>query len=197
MEGQETRISECEKDLDAKTALKIEFASRQLPLVPLYRFNGDASHCPGIIERFYMHIHCNLHSTTTSEWLTSLVYLDSEAKKAIEAVKTCGLFYVSALKTLKKEFGNTLIVAHLCLKSMFNKPQIKSSDRSALQEFHLPIKLNITWLASLGYKTPLYLYESVTKNIPRLLLHLRKIFYKHTKDASSRDDTLNLIMFES
>ena len=197
MEGQETRISECEKDLDAKTALKIEFASRQLPAVPLYRFNGDASHCPEIIERFYMCIHCNLHSMTTSEWLTSLVYLDSEAKKAIEAVDTCGLFYVSALKTLKKEFGNTLIVAHLCLKSMFNKPQIKPSDRSALQEFHLPIKLNITWLASLGYKTPLYLYESVTKNIPRLLLHLRKIFYKHTKDASSRDDTLNLIMFES
>ena len=72
------------------------------------------------------------------------MYLDSEAKKAIEAVKTCGLFYVSALKTLKKEFGNTLIVAHLCLQSMFNKPQIKPSDRSALQEFHLPIKLNIT-----------------------------------------------------
>ena len=67
MEGQETRISECEKDLDAKTALKIEVASRQLPAVPLYRFNGDASHCSKIIERFYMRIHCNLHSTTTSE----------------------------------------------------------------------------------------------------------------------------------
>ena len=34
VEGQEIKISECEKDLDAKTALKLEFESRQLPVVP-------------------------------------------------------------------------------------------------------------------------------------------------------------------
>ena len=43
VEGQGTKISECEKDLDAKTALKLELESRLLPVVPLYRFNGDAS----------------------------------------------------------------------------------------------------------------------------------------------------------
>ena len=57
-----------------------------------------------------------------------LSVLDGEAKKAIEAVGTCGgLFYASAFKTLKKEFGNTLLASHLRVKSMFNKPQIKAN----------------------------------------------------------------------
>ena len=70
--------------------------------------------------------------------------LDGEARKAIETVGTCGLFYATALKTLKREFGNTLLVAHLRLKSIFNKLQIEPNDRSTLPEFHQRIKLNIT-----------------------------------------------------
>ena len=58
IEGQETRISECEKDLDAKTALKIEFKFRHLPVVLLYCFNGDATHWPEFIECFYTRKHC-------------------------------------------------------------------------------------------------------------------------------------------
>ena len=64
-------------------------------------------------------------------------------------------------------------------------------------EFHKQIKLNITWLSSVGCKTPVYLYDSVTKTILRLPFHLRKEFYKYTKDASLTDGTLNLIMFGS
>ena len=124
-----------------------------------------------------------------------LSVLDGEAKKAIEAVGTCGLFYPSALKTLKGEFGNTLLVSHLRLKSIFNKTQIKANDRSALGEFHQQIKLNTTWLSSLGYIKPLYLYDNVTKAILRLPFHLRKEFYKHTKHANLTDGTLNLITF--
>ena len=58
VEGQETKISECEKDLDAKTALKLEFESRHLPVVTLYHFSGDASHWPEFIECFYRCVHC-------------------------------------------------------------------------------------------------------------------------------------------
>ena len=46
VEGQGTKISECEKGLDAKTALKLELKSWHLPVVPLYRFNGDTSQWP-------------------------------------------------------------------------------------------------------------------------------------------------------
>ena len=188
VEGQETKISECEKDLDAKTALKLEFESRHLPAVPLYRFSGDASHWPEFIECLYTHVHCKSSFVDNIKMIYLLNALDGKAKKAIEAVGTCGLFYASAFKTLKREFGNTLLVSHLRL-SMFNKPQIKANDRSALQEFHQHIKLNITWLSSLGYITPLYSYDRVTKAILRLQFHLRKEFYKHTKNTSLMDSS--------
>ena len=67
--------------------------------------------------------------------------VDSEARTAIEAA---GLFYASTLKALKHEFGNTLLVAHLHLKSVLDQLQIKPNDYAALREFHQHIKLNLT-----------------------------------------------------
>ena len=40
---------------------------------------------------------------------------------------------------------------------MLDKPQIKPNNRATLQEFDQQIKLNLTWLLSLGYETPLFL----------------------------------------
>ena len=121
---------------------------------------------------------------------------DSEAKSATEAVDTSNLFYANALKKLKRELGNTLSVAHLCLKFMLDKPQIKPNDYATLREFHQQIKLNLTWLSSLDYETPLYSYDMVTKAVLRLPYALRKEFYKFIKDSSLLDGSLNLIMFE-
>ena len=58
VQGQETKISECEKDLDVKTALKLQLESQHLPVVPLYRFSGDVSQWPEFIECFYTRVHC-------------------------------------------------------------------------------------------------------------------------------------------
>ena len=157
----------------------------------------DASHWPEFTKCFYTRVHCKSSFDDNIRMTYLLSVLDGEAKKAIEAVGTCGLFYVSALKTLKREFRNTLLVSHLRLKSMFKKPQIKANDRSPLLEFCQQIKLNITWLSSLEYITQLYSNNSVTKTILHRPFHLRKEFYKLTKDASLTDGTLNLIMFES
>ena len=128
-----------------------------------------------------MYVYCKSSFNENIRMTYLLSALDGEAKKAIEAVRTCSLFYASALKTLKKEFEKTLLVAHLRLKSMFNKPQIKPNDRSALREFHQQIKLSITWLSSVEYKTLLYSYYSMIKAILCLPFHLRKEFYKHKK----------------
>ena len=119
-------------------------------------------------------VHCKSSFDVNIRMTYLLSVLDGEAKKAIEAVGTCGFFYASALKTMKREFGNTPLVSHLRLKSIFSKPQIKANDRSILGEFHQQIKLNTTWLSSLGYIKPVYSYDSVTKAILRLPFHLRK-----------------------
>ena len=98
-----------------------------MPVVPSYRFNGEASHWSEFIECFYTRVHCTYLFDDNNRTTYLLGALDSEAKKAIEAVGTRGLFYANSLKTLKREFGNTLLVAHLRLKSMFHKSQIKPS----------------------------------------------------------------------
>ena len=41
--------------------------------------------------------------------------LDGEAKRSLEAVKTNCYFYARALKVLKRDFGNPLVVLHLKL----------------------------------------------------------------------------------
>ena len=119
-----------------------------------------------------------------------------EGRRATEAVGASALFYARTLKTLNRKFGNTLLVAHLRFKSRLDKPQIKPNDRALLRELCQQIKLYVTWLASLGYDTPLYSFDTVTKALLCLPYALRKKFYKSTKDSSLVDWSLNLIMFE-
>ena len=76
VEDQETKINEWEKGLHAKAALRLEFGSWHLPVVHLYL-------CIVLTEMLligqnllnaFIHVYIvNLHSTTTSEWLTSSV----------------------------------------------------------------------------------------------------------------------------
>ena len=46
----------CDKEIDAKTALKLEFESRSLPVVPQLRFNGNANKLR-FIKCSYMQVH--------------------------------------------------------------------------------------------------------------------------------------------
>ena len=64
-----------------------------------------------------------------------LSVLKGEAKNSIISIGTNELLYASTLKSLKTDFGDHLVVAHLKLKSVFDKPQIKYGDRIALREF--------------------------------------------------------------
>ena len=47
-----------------------------------------------------------------------LSVLDGEAKRAVSAIGQDGLFYASALKILKRDFGNPIMVSYLKLKDV-------------------------------------------------------------------------------
>ena len=55
-----------------------------------------------------------------------LSVLKVEAKNYIISIGKKRLFYASVLKPLKRDFGDPLVVAHLKLKPVFDKPQIES-----------------------------------------------------------------------
>ena len=48
----------------------------------------------------------------------------------------------------------------------------------------------------MGYKSPIFSSENLTKAIHRLPLHLRNRFYKFTKDSNLIDGSVNLLIFE-
>ena len=51
------------------------------------------------------------------------------------------MFYGTALKILKREYGNPLLVSHLKLKKLFDQLQIKNQDRTAFHEY----QHQLTW----------------------------------------------------
>ena len=68
--------------------------------------------------------------------------LDGDPKKAVQLTGSNGLLYASALKSLKRDFGNPLLVATLCMKILFDKAQINGRDKMSLREHHQQLKMN-------------------------------------------------------
>ena len=121
--------------------------------------------------------------------------LDGETKCIVEAIGCNKIFFTAALKTLKRDFGNPLIVSHSRLCSVFDKAQIKTNDRLGLRQFQQQLKCNNSWLLSLGYKSPIFSCENLTKAILRLPWHLCNQFYKSAKNSNLMDG--NLLVFEA
>ena len=96
-------------------AIKQEFELRNLPPVDLLRFDGNPVHWPKFIDNFYHRIHKKLLFNDSLHMDHLMNSLDGEAKRSLEAVKTNCYFYARALKVLKRDFGNPLVVLHLKL----------------------------------------------------------------------------------
>ena len=58
--------------------------------------------------------------------------LDREPQRVIAAIGSNCIFYATALKTLKKDFGDPLLFAHFKIKVVFDRPNIKTNDRIGL-----------------------------------------------------------------
>ena len=89
--------------------------------------------------------------------------LDGEAKTSVKIVGTNGYFYATALKSLKMDFGNFLVVSHLKLKKLFDQKQINIKDKLGLRPFHQQYRICISWPSSVSYDTPLTSYEKLVK----------------------------------
>ena len=59
--------------------------------------------------------------------------LDSEAKKSVKTVRTNGHFYAMALKVLKSNFNNPLVMSYLKFKKLFHQSQISIKDKLGLR----------------------------------------------------------------
>ena len=59
--------------------------------------------------------------------------LGGDAKRAVAAVGHSGLSYPRALKLLKQDFGNPLVVSYKKVKAVLDQPQIQPNNKTSLR----------------------------------------------------------------
>ena len=101
--------------------LERDLESRNLSPMELLSFNGNPSHWPEFILCFKGRVHMErtFSDNLRMECLSSV--LDSDAKRVVSAIGRNGLFYATALKALKREFGNLYAVSFLKLKAVLDQ----------------------------------------------------------------------------
>ena len=122
--------------------------------------------------------------------------LDGEPKKCINAFGTNGIFYASALKSLKKQFGNSYLMSYYKIKILFNLPPLLANDHIGLRCYHRQLKGTLIWLQSMVYISAIKSLENVTEAITRLPKRLRTKFYSEMKTSSFNENNMNLIVLE-
>ena len=125
-----------------------------------------------------------------------LSVLDGDAKRVVSAIGRNGLFYATALKALKREFGKPYVVSFLKLKAILDQSQIQTGDQKGHKQFHQQLKTVITWLTSMGYFSSINSTKNVTKAVMRLANNLRTSYYKSFHDENFNGNNINLISFE-
>ena len=62
--------------------------------------------------------------------------LDGEAKRVVISIGQSGIFYASALKTSKCNFGNPVVVSYMKLKTDLDLPQLPPNYHNGLRAYH-------------------------------------------------------------
>ena len=177
--------------------MKQELESRHLTSIDLLRFSGNPAEWAEFIEKIFSRVHQKSSFDDNLSMLRLTGVLDGEAKRVMAAIDSNGIFYATALKTLKKNFGDPLLVAHLKIKVVFDRPQIKPNDKIGLRNFHQHLKICNSWLCSIGYEASSLSSENIAKALICLPHNIRNDFYKTTKKSNFVDGSVNLIVLES
>ena len=144
IEGEESIIQDVNKVLPTSLLLQREFETRDLPAINLMRFDGGSKQWPNFIQNFKHRVHNKISFSDSVRMDRLLSVLDGKAKRAVSAIGQDGIFYGSALKLLKREFGNPLMVSYLKLKEVLELPPIQHDDQNSLRNYHQKLKTIVT-----------------------------------------------------
>ena len=107
--------------------------------------------------------------------------LYGEAKRVIETIGNAWRFYTTALKTLKLDFGNPLLISLARRKLLFDQLKIKSADRISLRRFYQQLQINNTLPLWTGFFTSILSKNNLTNAISRLQFFTSRCFQDYKK----------------
>ena len=131
--------------------LQWQFETRNLSAIQLARFDGNPWKWPDFIQIFKTRVH-DKRSFNDSIRMERLISVpDDKAKRVVTSVGQSGIFYASALKTLKRNFGNPVVVSYMKLRTVLDLSQLPPNDYNDLRDYHQTLKATVTWLVSMRY----------------------------------------------
>ena len=160
-----------------RLALQQEYECWQLPPIVLRHFKGNPPEWPELISIFKNRVHNKISFDDNMRTERLITVLEGEAKRSVESISSNEVFYATALKSLKRDFGNAALVSHLKIKALLDQLQLKSNNKTGLRHYHQQIKTTNTWLMSMGYQSPILLYENLSQTVARLPPYLRTQFF--------------------
>ena len=140
----------------------MELESKTLLSIELTRFDGDHCKWPDFIQNFKNRVHEKQSFTDDIRMERLISVLDGDAKCAVAAEGHNELFYASALKLLKQDSGNPLVVSYKKVKGVLDQPQIQPNDKTSLQRYHQSLRSTVIWLKSMGYHSGIQSVENLT-----------------------------------
>ena len=176
--------------------LQWEFETRNLPAIELVRLDNNPCKGPDFIQNFKSCVHDKRSFNDSIRMERLISVLDGKAKRVVTSVGQSGIFYASALKTLKRNFGNPVVVSYMKLKTVLDLPHLPPNDYNGLRAYHQTLKAAITWLVSMGYNAAIKSTESVTKAVVRLPKYMRSKFYRDFEGKLYDETEYNLEVFE-
>ena len=118
IKGVETKLPVSRHLVDVSFAIQQEYESRQLLSITSLKWSE-------LISNFYDRIHVKISFDDS----TRMQCLFSVLERSVEAIGNNGKFYATALKSLKTDIGNPVIVPHLKIQSLLDQPQIKPNNK--------------------------------------------------------------------
>lgn len=107
------------------------------------------------MESFWINIYSKVVFMDDIRKVCSLNVLDG-AKISVQAIRCWVIFYATALKTLKRDFGDKFLISYLRIKNLFCQPQTKDNDRKSLRQFHHQIQTLNACHISIRYKRTIF-----------------------------------------
>ena len=98
VEGEETVLPERDPVISMSMLLQLEYESKCLPVMELFRFDRDPCKWPDFIQNFKNRVHDKRSFTDYIQIEKLLSVLDGEAKQIVISIGRNGLFYATRRK---------------------------------------------------------------------------------------------------
>ena len=141
LEGIKTSLPYSNLILNMGLALKQEYGCCQLPPIEVHLFGDNPLGWPEFVSNFRNRIHEKVSFNSSTRLECSLTTWKGEAEKSVLSI-----FSATALKSLKWDIGNPVLLSHLKMTPIFDQHQVDASDKIELKNYHQQVVITNTWL---------------------------------------------------